>query len=66
MHAAGIESVVPHFGFGALGGNLLAVEDERNSGGIAHANADFTRRANGGMGRRNESFLGYELAISGC
>ena len=66
MHAAGIESVVPHLSFRALGGDLLPVEDERDSGGIAHAHADLTRCANGGMGGRNESFLGYQLAVCGC
>ena len=66
MHAAGIESVVPHLSFGAFGRDLLAVEDKRNSRGIAHPDADFTRRANRSMGWRNQSFLGYQLPIGGC
>ena len=38
MHAAGIESIVPHLSFGPLGRDLLPVEDKRNSCGIADAN----------------------------
>ncbi len=65
MHAAGIESIVPHLSFGALGRDLLPVEDKRNSCGIAHANANFTFCANGSMRGRNQSFLGYQLAVRG-
>ena len=63
MHAVGIEDEILDLGFGTLHGDLPAIQDKGDPGGVADAHRDFPRGADGCVRRSDESFLGYELAI---
>ncbi len=62
-HAVGIEDEGFYFGFGAVGGDFLAIPEESDSGGVADAGDDFTAGADGGMGGGDEGFLADGLAV---
>jgi len=63
VHARGVEDESFDFGFGAGGGDLLAVPEEGDSGGVADSGDDFVGGADGGVGRGDESLLADGLAV---
>ena len=63
MHAGGVEDESLHFGFGAAGGDILAIPEESNSGGVADLGDDFAIGADRGVGGGNEGFLADILAV---
>lgn len=44
-------------------GNFLAVEEEGDAGGVADSDGDLARGMDGRVRRRNERFLGNQLAV---
>jgi hypothetical protein len=64
-HALGIEDVGFYLGFGALGGNLLAIPQKADARGVADARNDLAAGANGGVRGGNQSFLTDRLTIGG-
>ena len=62
-HAGGIEDEGFYFGFGAVGGDFLAVPEEGDSGGVADAGDDFSEGVDGGVSGGDESFLADELSV---
>ena len=63
MHAGGVEDERLDFGFGAVGGDFLAIPEERNSGGVADLGDDFATGADRGVGGGDEGFLADILAV---
>jgi hypothetical protein len=64
-HALGIENVGFNLGFGALGRDLLAIPQKADASGVADSGNDLAAGADGGVRRRDESFLADRLAIGG-
>jgi len=64
-HAGGIEDEGFYFGFGAVGGDFLAIPEEGDAGGIADAGDDFVTGADRGVGWGDESFVADGLAVGG-
>jgi hypothetical protein len=62
-HAVAIEDESFYFGLGAVGGDLLTIPEESDSGGIADLGDDFMVGADGGMGRGDEGFAADGLAV---
>ena len=63
VHAVGIEDKGLYFGFGAVGGNFLAIPQESDSGGVADLGDDFAGGADGSVRRGDEGFLADVLAV---
>ncbi len=63
MHASGVKDEGLDFGFGSVGGDFLAVPEERDSGSVANLGDDFMIGADRGVGGGDESFLADGLAV---
>jgi hypothetical protein len=62
-HAGGVEDEGFYFGFGAVGGNFMAVPEKGDSGGVADSGDDFAVGVDGGVSGGDESFLADELSV---
>jgi hypothetical protein len=62
-HAVGIEDEGFYFGFAAVGGDLLAIPEESDSGGVADPGDDFVAGADRGMGGGDEGFPADALSV---
>lgn len=65
MDAGGIEDESLGFAFGAVGGDLLAVPEETDSGSVADSDDDLAASADGSVGGGDESFAGHGLPVGG-
>ncbi len=64
-HAGGVEGEGFDFGFGAIGGDFLAVEEERDAGGIADFGDDFAAGSDRGVGGGDQGFVADGLSVGG-
>ena len=63
--ALSVEEESLDFGFGALSGDLLAVPEEGDAGGVADAGYDLTAGVDGNDGRGDQGFVGNGLSVGG-
>lgn len=63
--AVGVEDVGADVARTAAGGNLLAIEEKTDTGGVAGLDDDLAGGADGGVGGCDESFAGDGLTVGG-
>jgi len=63
MHAFGVEDKCFDFGFGAIGGDFLAIPKEGDAGGVADARDNFAAGADRRVCGGDQSFFAYGLAV---
>ena len=63
LQAGGVEHVGSYFAFVALGGDFLAVQQEGDTGGVSGFYYDLVAGADGGVGGRDQGFLGCGFAV---
>jgi len=63
MDSGGVEGEGLDFGFGALGWDFFSIQEKADAGGVAYAGNDLALGAEGGLGGRDEGFLGNELTV---
>lgn len=63
--SGGIEDIGFDFAFVALGWDIFAIELEADASGVSRLDYDFAGGSNGGVGRRDQGFLGYGFAVEG-